>query len=232
MIHVFGDSYCDPCSGHLEQSKRWYNNLEEPTFIYGLAGSSIDWSLDNFINGHVERSGKIIFIESIPRRFHFEFLKTPRHDAAVMWGHDWENDKWLSEPGMKYVHKHKQFVKHFHNNYKDYHKATKARCVLKALSEHYEKVLYFSTSRNSNNYAAIEIQSNNKFEIADLILMDVSRGEIIDVHDPEVVLAKSSFRDQRSNHLSEPNHEILSTYIKRMFNNERVEDIIFKKNLI
>ena len=44
MIHVFGDSYCDPCSGHLEQSKRWYNNLGEPTFIYGLAGSSIDWS--------------------------------------------------------------------------------------------------------------------------------------------------------------------------------------------
>ena len=42
MIHVFGDSYCDPCSGHLEQSKRWYNNLGEPTFIYGLAGSSID----------------------------------------------------------------------------------------------------------------------------------------------------------------------------------------------
>ena len=225
MIHVFGDSYCDPCSGHLEQSKRWYNNLGEPTFIYGLAGSSIDWSLDNFINGHVERSGKIIFIESIPRRFHFEFLKTPRHDAAVMWGHDWENDKWLSEPGMKYVHKHKQFVKHFHNNYKDYHKATKTRCVLKALSEHYEKVLYFSTSRNSNNYAAIEIQSNNKFEIADLILMDVSRGEIIDDYDPE-------FRDRRSNHFCEPNHEILSTYIKRKFNNESVEDIIFEKNLI
>ena len=232
MIHVFGDSYCDPCSGHLEQSKRWYNNLGEPTFIYGLAGSSIDWSLDNFINGHVERSGKIIFIESIPRRFHFEFLKTPRHDAAVMWGHDWENDKWLSEPGMKYVHKHKQFVKHFHNNYKDYHKATKARCVLKAFSDQYEKVLYFATSRNWNNYAARDLQANNKFKIADIKLMDVSRGEIIDVHDPEAVLAKSSFRDQRSNHLSEPNHEILSTYIKRMFNNERVEDIIFKKNLI
>jgi hypothetical protein len=232
MIHVFGDSYCDPCSGHLEQSKRWYNNLGEPTFIYGLAGSSIDWSLDNFINGHVERSGKIIFIESIPRRFHFEFLKTPRHDAAVMWGHDWENDKWLSEPGMEYVHKHKKFVKHFHNNYKDYHKATKARCVLKAFSDQYEKVLYFATSRNWNNYAARDLQANNKFKIADIKLMDVSRGEIIEVHDPEVVLAKSSFRDQRSNHFSEPNHEILSTYIKRMFNNESVEDIIFKKNLI
>ena len=232
MIHVFGDSYCDPCSGQLEQSKRWYNNLGEPTFIYGLAGSSIDWSLDNFINGHVERSGKIIFIESIPRRFHFEFLKTPRHDAAVMWGHDWENDKWLSEPGMEYVHRHKKFVKHFHNNYKDYHKATKARCVLKAFSDQYEKVLYFATSRNWNNYAARDLQANNKFKIADIKLMDVSRGEIIEVHDPEVVLAKSSFRDQRSNHFSEPNHEILSTYIKRMFNNESVEDIIFKKNLI
>ena len=132
MISIFGDSYVDPCSGNLQQDKRWYNNLDEPTFIYGLAGSSIDWSLDNFINGQVERSGKIIFIESIPRRFHFEFLKTPKHDAAVMWEHDWENDKWLSEPGMEYIQPHKKFIQYFHKNYKDYHKATKARCVLKA----------------------------------------------------------------------------------------------------
>ena len=160
MISIFGDSYVDPCSGDLDQSKRWYNNLGEPTFVYGLAGSSIDWSLDIFINGHVERSGKIIFIESIPRRFHFEFLRTPKHDAAVMWENDWENDKWLSEPGMEYVHRHKRFVEYFHKNYKDYHKATKARCVLKALSDQYEKVLYFSTSRNDNLYRSPHIQSN------------------------------------------------------------------------
>ena len=55
--------------------------------------------------------------------------------------------------------------------------------------------------------------------------MDVSRGEIIDDYDPE-------FRDRRSNHFCEPNHEILSTYIKKKFNNESVEDIIFEKNLI
>jgi hypothetical protein len=126
---------------------------------------------------------------------------------------------------MEYVHRHKQFVKHFHNNYKDYHKATKARCVLKALSDQYEKVLYFSTSRNCNNYAALEIQAIDKFEIADIKLMDVSRDEINSDYDPE-------FRDQRSNHFCEPNHEILSIYIKRKFNNESVEDIIFEKNLI
>ena len=225
MISIFGDSYVDPCSGYLDQSKRWYNNLGEPTFVYGLAGSSIDWSLDIFINGHVERSGKIIFIESIPRRFHFEFLRTPKHDAAVMWENDWENDKWLSEPGMEYVHRHKRFVEYFHKNYKDYHKATKARCVLKALSDQYEKVLYFSTSRNDNLYKSPHIQSNNNFEIADIMLMDVSRSEIRSDYDPE-------FRDSRSNHFSEPNHKIFSTYIKRKFNNESTEDIIFEKNLI
>ena len=225
MISIFGDSYVDPCSGDLDQSKRWYNNLGEPTFVYGLAGSSIDWSLDIFINGHVERSGKIIFIESIPRRFHFEFLRTPKHDAAVMWENDWENDKWLSEPGMEYVHRHKRFVEYFHKNYKDYHKATKARCVLKALSDQYEKVLYFSTSRNDNLYKSPHIQSNNTFEIADIMLMDVSRSEIRSDYDPE-------FRDSRSNHFSEPNHKIFSTYIKRKFNNESTEDIIFEKNLI
>ncbi len=225
MISIFGDSYVDPCSGDLDQSKRWYNNLGEPTFVYGLAGSSIDWSLDIFINGHVERSGKIIFIESIPRRFHFEFLRTPKHDAAVMWENDWENDKWLSEPGMEYVHRHKRFVEYFHKNYKDYHKATKARCVLKALSDQYEKVLYFSTSRNDNLYKSPHIQSNNNFEIADIMLMDVSRSEIRSDYDPE-------FRDSRSNHFSEPNHKIFSTYIKRKFNNESTEDIIFEKNLI
>ena len=225
MISIFGDSYVDPCSGDLDQSKRWYNNLGEPTFVYGLAGSSIDWSLDIFISGHVERSGKIIFIESIPRRFHFEFLRTPKHDAAVMWENDWENDKWLSEPGMEYVHRHKRFVEYFHKNYKDYHKATKARCVLKALSDQYEKVLYFSTSRNDNLYKSPHIQSNNNFEIADIMLMDVSRSEIRSDYDPE-------FRDSRSNHFSEPNHKIFSTYIKRKFNNESTEDIIFEKNLI
>ena len=225
MISIFGDSYVDPCSGDLDQSKRWYNNLGEPTFVYGLAGSSIDWSLDIFISGHVERSGKIIFIESIPRRFHFEFLRTPKHDAAVMWENDWENDKWLSEPGMEYVHRHKRFVEYFHKNYKDYHKATKARCVLKALSDQYEKVLYFSTSRNDNLYRSPHIQSNNNFEIADIMLMDVSRSEIRSDYDPE-------FRDSRSNHFSEPNHKIFSTYIKRKFNNESTEDIIFEKNLI
>ncbi len=227
MISIFGDSYVDPCSGSLQQDKRWYNNLDEPTFVYGLAGSSIDWSLDNFINGHVERTGKIIFIESIPRRFHFEFLKTPKHDAAVMWesGRSWENDKWLSQPGMEYVQRHKMFIKHFHHNYKDYHKATKARCVLKALSDRYEKVLYFSTSRNDNLYRTPYIQSNDKFEIADIMLMDISRGEIKGDYDPE-------FRDWRSNHFSEPNHEIFSTYIKRRFNNESTEDLIFEKNLI
>ena len=225
MISIFGDSYVDPCSGDLDQSKRWYNNLGEPTFVYGLAGSSIDWSLDIFINGHVERSGKIIFIESIPRRFHFEFLRTPKHDAAVMWENDWENDKWLSEPGMEYVHRHKRFVEYFHKNYKDYHKATKARCVLKALSDQYEKVLYFSTSRNDNLYKSPHIQSNNNFEIADIMLMDVSRSEIRSDYDPE-------FRDSRSNHFSEPNHKIFSTYIKRKFNNESTEDIIFEKKLI
>ena len=225
MISIFGDSYVDPCSGDLDQSKRWYNNLGEPTFVYGLAGSSIDWSLDIFINGHVERSGKIIFIESIPRRFHFEFLRTPKHDAAVMWENDWENDKWLSEPGMEYVHRHKRFVEYFHKNYKDYHKATKARCVLKALSDQYEKVLYFSTSRNDNLYKSPHIQSNNNFEIADIMLMDVSRSEIRSDYDPE-------FRDSISNHFSEPNHKIFSTYIKRKFNNESTEDIIFEKNLI
>ena len=225
MISIFGDSYVDPCSGDLDQSKRWYNNLGEPTFVYGLAGSSIDWSLDIFINGHVERSGKIIFIESIPRRFHFEFLRTPKHDAAVMWENDWENDKWLSEPGMEYVHRHKRFVEYFHKNYKDYHKATKARCVLKALSDQYEKVLYFSTSRNDNLYKSPHIQSNNNFEIADIMLMDVSRSEIRSDYDPE-------FRDSRSNHFSEPNHKIFSTYIKRKFNNESTEYIIFEKNLI
>ena len=225
MISIFGDSYVDPCSGDLDQSKRLYNNLGEPTFVYGLAGSSIDWSLDIFINGHVERSGKIIFIESIPRRFHFEFLRTPKHDAAVMWENDWENDKWLSEPGMEYVHRHKRFVEYFHKNYKDYHKATKARCVLKALSDQYEKVLYFSTSRNDNLYKSPHIQSNNNFEIADIMLMDVSRSEIRSDYDPE-------FRDSRSNHFSEPNHKIFSTYIKRKFNNESTEDIIFEKNLI
>ena len=225
MISIFGDSYVDPCSGDLDQSKRWYNNLGEPTFVYGLAGSSIDWSLDIFINGHVERSGKIIFIESIPRRFHFEFLRTPKHDAAVMWENDWENDKWLSEPGMEYVHRHKRFVEYFHKNYKDYHKATKARCVLKALSDQYEKVLYFSTSRNDNLYKSPHIQSNNNFEIADIMLMDVSRSEIRSDYDPE-------FRDSRSNHFSEPNHKIFSTYIKRKFNNESTKDLIFEKNLI
>jgi len=225
MISIFGDSYVDPCSGDLDQSKRWYNNLGEPTFVYGLAGSSIDWSLDIFISGHVERSGKIIFIESIPRRFHFEFLRTPKHDAAVMWENDWENDKWLSEPGMEYVHRHKRFVEYFHKNYKDYHKATKARCVLKALSDQYEKVLYFSTSRNDNLYRSPHIQSNNNFEIADVMLMDISRGEIKSDYDPE-------FRDSRSNHFSETNHIIFSSYIKRKFNNESTEDIIFEKNLI
>ena len=55
--------------------------------------------------------------------------------------------------------------------------------------------------------------------------MDISRGEINSDYDPE-------FRDRRSNHFCEPNHEILSIYIKRKFNNESVEDIIFEKNLI
>ena len=55
--------------------------------------------------------------------------------------------------------------------------------------------------------------------------MDVSRSEIRSDYDPE-------FRDSRSNHFSEPNHKIFSTYIKRKFNNESTEDIIFEKNLI
>ena len=127
--------------------------------------------------------------------------------------------------GIFVVHRHKRFVEYFHKNYKDYHKATKARCVLKALSDQYEKVLYFSTSRNDNLYKSPHIQSNNNFEIADIMLMDVSRSEIRSDYDPE-------FRDSRSNHFSEPNHKIFSTYIKRKFNNESTEDIIFEKNLI
>lgn len=230
MIHVFGDSYCDPLNGKdggISSEKRWFNLLDEPSFVFGLAGSSIDWSLNIFLEGHNHREGKVIYIESIPGRFHFEFLQYPGHAGAVLFDDmkEWENDKWLSSPQMTYLNQHKKFIEYFHINYKDYHKATKARCVLKALSEQYEKVIYFSTSHNRNLYAPVEIENTEKFIIPDITLMDISRAEIKSGYDP-------SFKDWRSNHFTEENHKNLSSYIKRLFNNEPVNDIIFNENVI
>lgn len=230
MIHVFGDSYCDPLNGKgggISSEKRWFNLLDEPSFVFGLAGSSIDWSLNVFLEGHRHREGKVIFIESIPRRFHFEFLQYPGHAGAVLFDDmkEWENDKWLSSPQMIYLNQHKKFIEYFHINYKDYHKATKTRCTLKALSDQYEKVIYFATSHNRNLYAPAEIENTEKFIIPDITLMDISRAEIKNDYDP-------SFKDWRSNHFTEENHINLSSYIKRLFNNEPVNDIIFNKNVI
>ena len=167
MIHIFGDSYCDPLHGFdggISSEKRWFNLLDEPSFVFGLAGSSIDWSLDVFLKGHNYREGKVIYIESIPRRFHFEFLQYPGHAGAVVFDNMkmWENDEWLSNPRMKYLSRHKKFIGYFHENYKDYHKATKARCTLKALSEQYEKVIYFATSHNRNLYSSVNIKNTEK----------------------------------------------------------------------
>mgnify|MGYP003314278009 CR=1 FL=1 len=228
MIHVFGDSYCDPLNGSLASEKRWFNLLDEPAFVFGLAGSSIDWALKVFLDGHRYREGKVIFIESIPRRFHFEFLQYPGHAGAVMFDDmkEWENDDWLSQPSMQYLNKHKKFIQHFHDNYTDYHKATKTRCTLKALSDQYEKVIYFATSHNNNLYAPVQIGNTDNFIIADKKLMDISRAEIRDKkYDP-------SFRDKRSNHFTESNHINLAIYIKRLFNNEPVNDIKFNENVI
>ena len=227
MIHVFGDSYCDPCNGHLPYEKRYFNLLGEQSFVFGLAGSSIEWSLDVFLKGHNFREGKVIFIESIPRRFHFEFLKYPGHAGAVMMDDNlcWENDPWLSQPNMQYLHDHKKFINYFHQHYKDYHKATKSRSVLKALSDKYEKVIYFATSHNNNRYGAVNIENSDKFIIPKIKLMDRSRAEIKDDYDP-------SFKDIRSNHFTESNHEKLALYIKRLFNNEPVDDIKFDENVI
>ena len=194
MIHVFGDSYCDPCNGHLPYEKRYFNLLGEQSFVFGLAGSSIEWSLDIFLKGHNFREGKVIFIESIPRRF-------------------------------QYLHDHKKFINYFHQHYKDYHKATKSRSVLKALSDKYEKVIYFATSHNNNRYGAVNIENSDKFIIPKIKLMDISRSEIKDNYDP-------SFKDIRSNHFTENNHEKLALYIKRLFNNEQVDDIKFDENVI
>lgn len=226
MIHVFGDSYCDPCNGELSFDKRYFNLLDEKAFVFGLAGASIDWSLDVFLKGHKFREGKVIFIESIPRRFHFEFLKFPGHAGAVMMDNDdWENDPWLSQPNMKYLHEHKTFVKYFHRNYNDFHKATKTRSTLKALSDQYEKVIYFTTSHNNNSYKSVEIENTDKFIIPKIKLNDISRAEIKDDYDP-------SFKDKRANHFSEGNHKKLALYIKRLFNNEPVDDIKFDENVI
>ena len=41
-----------------------------------------------------------------------------------------------------------------------------------------------------------------------------------------------SFRDKRSNHFTESNHINLAIYIKRLFNNEPVNDIKFNENVI
>jgi hypothetical protein len=230
MIHVFGDSYCDPLNGFdggISSEKRWFNLLDEPSFVFGLAGSSIDWSLDVFLKGHNHREGKVIYIESIPRRFHFEFLQYPGHAGAVVFDDIkmWENDYWLSQPSMKYLSRHKKFIGYFHDNYKDYHKATKARCVLKALSEQYEKVIYFSTSHNKNLYNPVSIKNTEKFIIPDITLMDISQAEIKSDYDP-------SFKDWRSNHFIESNHKNLARYIKRIFNNESIEDIVFDTDMI
>ena len=64
-----------------------------------------------------------------------------------------------------------------------------------------------------------------KFIIPDITLMDISRAEIKYDYDP-------SFKDHRSNHLTEENHINLSSYIKRLFNNEPVNDIMFNENVI
>ena len=40
------------------------------------------------------------------------------------------------------------------------------------------------------------------------------------------------FKDIRSNHFTENNHEKLALYIKRLFNNEQVDDIKFDENVI
>jgi len=71
----------------------------------------------------------------------------------------------------------------------------------------------------------VEIENTEKFIIPDITLMDISRAEIKDDYDP-------SFKDWRSNHFTEENHINLSSYIKRLFNNEPVNDIIFNENVI
>ena len=62
-------------------------------------------------------------------------------------------------------------------------------------------------------------------DIPKIKLMDISRSEIKDNYDP-------SFKDIRSNHFTENNHEKLALYIKRLFNNEQVDDIKFDENVI
>ena len=63
----------------------------------------------------------------------------------------------------------------------------------------------------------------------DFFTKEVANVPIIVIRDKKY---DPSFRDKRSNHFTESNHINLAIYIKRLFNNEPVNDIKFNENVI
>lgn len=81
MIHIYGDSFCDPnYATHTDSSTEfWYDKFDEDVLNHGKIGTGPSYSFDLFYKDFIEdvfqKEDKIVFVLSGADRLNFSFLK-------------------------------------------------------------------------------------------------------------------------------------------------------------
>ena len=160
-IGIFGDSNADCYHGGTpdHQHLSWPNLLEKRFSVsnYALAGSGLEYSLDNLFR-HEHEYDKIIFVSTVPDRLainerHHHKLAQPRHIDAELHQHI-RPANIEGRPGDRYYNKALKLAQRHYDTFVNYeHLDLRVALIWKSLYDYFgDRLLLLYTHSPSLNY--------------------------------------------------------------------------------
>jgi len=227
-VVVFGDSFATESNnipGHPENRDfLWFrvlaDYLNSSVEVYGLGGTSIEWSLNNLIsyteNNDIQNS-VCVFVKTDANRYHLNSLEPQQHAVTYMLSDSkWS---WFNSINKSYIEK----VRWLHKELPSYTKKQKdiscfATCDL--FSKRWKKFIFISAFEDDYT---LKLQPSN-MTVYDTFLNSVSYAEGI----PYSIVQQG---DPRICHLSKPNHILLAKKLNDVIINVPKSENSFVKDL-
>ena len=215
MIYLFGDSYAD--INYSPDKWAWPRRLEKAYHCsnYGKAGTGPSYSLHrlgSMIESNVIKKDDIL-IFFVPEFFrtNFYFFK-PEEQVMSYYTYDTRKQIAIDTLGNKNVTWLAEWWRFYqYYDYNDTIDVAKIFSLLNSYSQFFKKVLIINTDIHFERYEKTVntvLNASNITFPSDIILDEISRSE------PEFTDALAKFgKDQRSNHLSRGNHDIMYSMI-------------------
>lgn len=207
-VWIFGDSYADPKYFGNEYS--WPKCIEKLHNVknFAHAGSGPDYQLSLFLSQFNAaktdlKTVSVIFYISAVHRINFKFIR-PFMQAApyriISKGDNRFFDE-ISKSNKTFIDKFfKEYI--FHSTFMDT-ETDKLVCLLKEYSNLFEKMLVFPVF----DQPTMHISNTRTFQLVGQLLYEVER-----IPDP--------INETRDNHLSPPNHLVMTEQLLNWINNE------------